>query len=119
MTPTQQEELTPKKKRAVVEYLGILFAAAFLLVAISLLVKMKSIQTAHDGAKTNNATLESELAAAEERLEASTLLVLAQDAYYRGEQAAFAGYMQQLAGAVDDLSADAQAVYQALLANLS
>ena len=42
-TPAE-EQLSPKKKRAMLEYMGIMFAVAFLLVAVSLIVKMHFMQ---------------------------------------------------------------------------
>lgn len=119
MTETQTEELTPKKKRAVVEYLGIMFAAAFLLVALSLLLKLGSVKNAHEGAQHDNATLQSNLAEAENSLEATSLLVLAQDAYYRADETAFREYMTRLAEVADSLPENSREVYEALSANLT
>lgn len=119
MTETQNEELTPKKKRAVVEYLGIMFAAAFLLVALSLLIKIGSMKAEHRNTENNNATLESQLTDAEDGLEATSLLVQAQDAYYRADDAAFRDYMTRLAEVADSLPENSHEVYETLLANLS
>ena len=41
---TTEQPLTTKKKRAMLEYMAIMFAAAFLLVAISLLIKVIDIK---------------------------------------------------------------------------
>ena len=54
---TTEQPLTTKKKRAMLEYMAIMFAAAFLLVAISLLIKvidMKGeMEAANTGAREN------------------------------------------------------------------
>lgn len=65
---TTEQPLTTKKKRAMLEYMAIMFAAAFLLVAISLLIKvidMKSeMEAANTGARENIALLQKDLDAA-------------------------------------------------------
>ena len=65
---TTEQPLTTKKKRAMLEYMAIMFAAAFLLVAISLLIKvidMKGeMEAANTGARENIALLQKELDAA-------------------------------------------------------
>lgn len=65
---TTEQPLTTKKKRAMLEYMAIMFAAAFLLVAISLLIKvidMKGeIEAANTGARENIALLQKDLDAA-------------------------------------------------------
>ena len=65
---TTEQPLTTKKKRAMLEYLAIMFAAAFLLVAISLLIKvidMKGeMEAANTGARENIALLQKDLDAA-------------------------------------------------------
>ena len=65
---TTEKPLTKKKKRAMLEYRAIMFAAAFLLVAISLLIKvidMKGeMEAANTGARENIALLQKDLDAA-------------------------------------------------------
>lgn len=65
---TTEQLLTTKKKRAMLEYMAIMFAAAFLLVAISLLIKvidMKGeMEAANTGARENIALLQKDLDAA-------------------------------------------------------
>ena len=65
---TTEQPLTTKKKRAMLEYMAIMFAAAFLLVAISLLIKvidMKGeMKAANTGARENIALLQKDLDAA-------------------------------------------------------
>lgn len=62
---TTEQPLTTKKKRAMLEYMAIMFAAAFLLVAISLLIKvidMKGeMEAANTGARENIALLQKDL----------------------------------------------------------
>ena len=75
---TTEQPLTTKKKRAMLEYMAIMFAAAFLLVAISLLIKvidMKGeMEAANTGARENIALLQKDLDAA--RAERFTLYLL-------------------------------------------
>lgn len=65
---TTEQPLTTKKKRAMLEYMAIMFASAFLLVAISLLIKvidMKGeMEAANTGARENIALLQKDLDAA-------------------------------------------------------
>lgn len=65
---TTEQPLTTKKKRAMLEYMAIMFAAAFLLVSISLLIKvidMKGeMEAANTGARENIALLQKDLDAA-------------------------------------------------------
>lgn len=69
---TTEQPLTTKKKRAMLEYMAIMFAAAFLLVAISLLIKvidMKGeMEAANTGARENIALLQKDLDAARARV---------------------------------------------------
>jgi len=60
---TTEQPLTTKKKRAMLEYMAIMFAAAFLLVAISLLMKGE-MEAANTGARENIALLQKDLDAA-------------------------------------------------------
>ena len=65
---TTEQPLTTKKKRAMLEYMAIMFAAAFLLVAISLLIKVSDMkgemEAANTGARENIALLQKDLDAA-------------------------------------------------------
>lgn len=140
MNQTEQkpeEQLTPKKKRAMLEYMAIMFAGAFLLVAISLLVKVGAMQDDLDAANTGaslnisaleaevesmsaeNAELQTALDTAERAAKANELLVLAQETQKKRDTAAFRDYMAELEGYSDALGEDALAVYQSLLAHYS
>ena len=127
-TPAE-EQLTPKKKRAMLEYMGIMFAVAFLLVAVSLIVKMHFMQddleAANYGASENIAAMESLLETADAEREeasrsakASELLLLAQDSFYAGNEDAFRAYMDELSQNADALTEAAQPIYEALLQEL-
>ena len=124
-----EEQLTPKKKRAMLEYMGIMFAVAFLLVAVSLIVKMHFMQddleAANYGASENIAAMESLLETADAEREeasrsakASELLLLAQDSFYAGNEDAFRAYMDELSQNADALTEAAQPIYEALLQEL-
>lgn len=131
-TTTTEEPLTPKKKRAMLEYLGIMFAAAFLLVALSLLVKMHAMQddldaantgarenieqmeNDLDAARTENDALHNELDATVRSAKAAELLVLAQDAHSRRDTVAFQGYMAELDGYADALGEKTHEIYENL-----
>ena len=140
MNQTEQrpeEQLTPKKKKAMLEYMAIMFAGAFLLVAVSLLVKVAAMQddldAANTGASLNISALEAEvesmsventelqaaLDAAERAAKANELLVLAQEAQKSHDTVAFHGYMAELEGYSDALGEDALAVYRSLSTHLS
>ena len=127
-TPAE-EQLTPKKKRAMLEYMGIMFAVAFLLVAVSLIVKIHFMQddleAANYGASENIAAMESLLETADAEREeasrsakASELLLLAQDSFYAGNEDAFRAYMDELSQNADALTEAAQPIYEALLQEL-
>lgn len=108
----QEEPLTPRKKRAMVEYMGILFAAAFLLVAISLVVKVHYMQdnfdTASQGASENIEAIQRESSA-------TLLLVQAQEAYRIGDAGAFTRCMDELSACKADLPEPAAKIYDSLL----
>ena len=127
-TPAE-EQLSPRKKRAMLEYMGIMFAVAFLLVAVSLIVKMHFMQddleAANYGASENIAAMESLLETADAEREeasrsakASELLLLAQDSFYAGNEDAFRAYMDELSQNADALTEAAQPIYEALLQEL-
>ena len=86
---TTEQPLTTKKKRAMLEYMAIMFAAAFLLVAISLLIKvidMKGeMEAANTGARENIALLQKDLDAA--RAEAADKLSEAETRLSEAEKA--------------------------------
>jgi len=130
-------ELTPKKKRAVVVYLMIIFAAAFVLVLVSMFVRMRTMQEDFDTAKgeaaSSYAEQESEFAesissqseehqkamtAMERKAYASELLVLAQKAYYEENDRNFQGYMASLEGYADALGEEALEIYEELASAL-
>ena len=127
-TPAE-EQLSPKKKRAMLEYMGIMFAVAFLLVAVSLIVKIHFMQddleAANYGASENIAAMESLLETADAEREeasrsakASELLLLAQDSFYAGNEDAFRAYMDELSETADALPETALLIYEALLQEL-
>ena len=88
--PELKQPLTTKKKRAMLEYMAIMFAAAFLLVAISLLIKvidMKGeMEAANTGARENIALLQKDLDAA--RAEAAELQTQLDEANTASSEAA-------------------------------
>lgn len=93
---TTEQPLTTKKKRAMLEYMAIMFAAAFLLVAISLLIKvidMKGeMEAANTGARENIALLQKDLDAARaESAELQTKLDEANTGVLRGSRQALGG----------------------------
>ncbi len=129
-----ESELSPRKKRAVLVYLVIIFAAAFVLVLVSLFVRMRTMQEDFDSAKSeaessfaahesemeeNISSLDAEhekaLTEMERKAYASELLVLAQKAHYEGNKRNFQGYMASLEGYADALGADALEVYEDLV----
>ena len=87
---TTEQPLTTKKKRAMLEYMAIMFAAAFLLVAISLLIKvidMKGeMEAANTGARENIALLQKDLDAA--RAESAELQTKLDEANAESSEAA-------------------------------
>ncbi len=130
-------ELTPKKKRDVIIYLVIIFAAAFVLILISMFVRMRTMQEDFDTAKgeaaSSYAQQESELfesvssqndehrkamTAMERKAYASELLVLAQKAYYEGNERNFQGYMASLEGYADALGEETLKIYEELASAL-
>lgn len=136
ITETKEEPLSPHKKRAMLEYLGIMFAVAFLLVALSLLVKVHTMQddldAANSGARENIAVMEDELETARSENEqlqaeldttvrsakAAELLALAQNAWQKRDTVSFHGYMAELEGYADALSEETAQLYDALLEKL-
>ena len=134
---TQEEPLTPKKKRAMLEYLAIMFAVAFLLVAVSLLVKVSAMQDDLDAANTGaslnisaleaqvesigaeNSALQTALDDAQRAAKANELLLLSQEADQSGDSIAFHGYMAELEGYSDALSDSSLEIYRTLLAHLT
>lgn len=132
-----EEELTPKKKRAMLEYMTIMFAAAFLLVAVSLVVKVRAMQDDIDAANTGahasivemedkltqmeseNAAMQEQLAAMENSAKANELLALAQNALDEKNMVEFHGYMAELEGYSKVLSEPAARIYSELLKSLS
>ena len=134
---TQEEPLTPKKKRAMLEYLAIMFAVAFLFVAISLMVKVSAMQDDLDAANTGaslnisaleaqvesigaeNTELQTALDQAQRSAKANELLVLAQEANASRDSIAFHGYMAELEGYSDALSDSSLEIYRALLTHLT
>lgn len=137
ISQTEELPLSSKKKRALLEYLGIMFAVAFLLVALSLLVKVHTMQNdldaANSGARENIAAMEDQLEAARSENEqlhaeldttvrsakAAELLALAQNAWQAHDNVGFHGYMAELEGYADALSAETAEIYSMLLDKLS
>ena len=108
----QEEPLTPRKKRAMVEYMGILFAAAFLLVAISLVVKVHYMQDNFDAASQGASE---NIEAIQRESSATLLLVQAQEAYRIGDAGAFTRCMDELSACKADLPEPAAKIYDSLL----
>ena len=108
----QEEPLTPRKKRAMVEYMGILFAAAFLLVAISLVVKVHYMQYNFDAASQGASE---NIEAIQRESSATLLLVQAQEAYRIGDAGAFTRCMDELSACKADLPEPAAKIYDSLL----
>lgn len=133
----KEEPLTPKKKRAMLEYMAIMFAVAFLLVAVSLLVKVGAMQDDLDAANTGaslnisaleaqvesigaeNAELQTALDRTQRNAKANELLVLAQEAAKSNDSVAFHGYMAELEGYSDALSDTSLEIYRELLNHLT
>lgn len=133
----KEEPLTPKKKRAMLEYLAIMFAVAFLLVAVSLLVKVGAMQDDLDAANTGaslnisaleaqvesigaeNAELQAALDQTQRNAKANEMLVLAQEAIKSNDSVAFHGYMAELEGYSDALSDTSLEIYRELLNHLT
>ena len=118
---TTEQPLTTKKKRAMLEYMAIMFAAAFLLVAISLLIKvidMKGeMEAANTGARENIALLQSaqkENDTLSRRTQANELLVSAQAALEQGDYAALRSHLEALGAYADALKDDGAALYEIL-----
>ena len=119
------------------EYLAIMFAVAFLFVAISLLVKVSAMQDDLDAANTGaslnisaleaqvesigaeNTELQTALDQAQRSAKANELLVLAQEANASRDSIAFHGYMAELEGYSDALSDSSLEIYRALLTHLT
>ena len=108
----QEEPLTPRKKRAMVEYMGILFAAAFLPVAISLVVKVHYMQDNFDAASQGASE---NIEAIQRESSATLLLVQAQEAYRIGDAGAFTRCMDELSACKADLPEPAAKIYDSLL----
>lgn len=137
ITETEEAPLSSRKKRAMLEYLCIMFAVAFLLVALSLLVKVHSMQddldAVNSGARENieemeealetarseNEQLRAELNTMERSAKAAELLALAQNAWQTHDTVTFHGYMAELEGYADALSAETVQLYEALLDKMS
>ena len=133
---TQNEQLTPKKKRAMLEYMGIMFAVAFLLVAVSLFVKLNSMQNDLDaanlGASTSIEAMEEQLESIgqendaltqerdqmEQSAKAAELLALAQNALTKKDTVSFQAYIAELEGYADALPESAAKIYADLIKSL-
>ena len=105
-----------KKKRALT-YVGCMFAGALVVVALSLLLKLyvDMDNQIRDVKQQLNAVYESE----DRSGRATELLVLAQDAYYKGDKVSFHGYMAMLDGYADELSEKTYEIYDELHDKLS
>ncbi len=133
MSNKDTEEFTPRKKKALVTYLLIIFSVAFLLVAISMFVRNRTMQEEFDAssseahesyaalessvfaeASENENAYEKALTAMERKAYASELLALAEHAYHEGNRRDFQGYMASLEGYTDALSQDMLEIYEEL-----
>lgn len=128
----EEQPLTPKKKKAMLEYMAVMFAVAFLLVAVSLLVRIHTMKTdfdaANDGAHENilsmekqledaraeNASLSEDLDASRRTSRALELLSLATEAQASNDRQAFRDYMAELADYADALPESVAKLYQEL-----
>ncbi len=116
---THDAPLSPKKKRALVDYLAILFAVAFLLVCISLVVKVivmqNDLDAANRGVGESIQSLETSVDRLENENEALRLLSLAQEALRNADSEAFSDRMQQLSPYAGFLPEQSAAIYRELL----
>ncbi len=128
----EEQPLTPKKKKAMLEYMAVMFAVAFLLVAVSLLVRMHTMKNdfdaANDGAHENilsmekqleearaeNSSMQEELDASERTAHALELLALAQKAQADGDRTAFRDSMAELEEYADALPESVAEIYREL-----
>lgn len=115
---------TPRKQ-TILHWIVFLFAVAFLIVAITLFVRIRTMQEDFDQEKASKdesyAALEASISeikreqkAMERKAYAAELLVLAQNAYFEENMRDFQGYMASLEGYADALSADALEIYEEL-----
>ena len=93
---TTEQPLTTKKKRAMLEYMAIMFAAAFLLVAISLLIKVIDMKGEMEAANTGAAR--EHRAAAEGSGRRPRRVRRAADQARRGQRRVLRGSRQALGG---------------------
>ena len=116
-TETETPDNGNKKRRALLVYLSIIFAAAFLLVAISLVVRIHTMK--EDFSEASNQAgesyaalegqaqdLESRAQVMEEKARAAEYLTMAQNSYYEEDIQAFHDYMEKLEKCSDSLSDD-------------
>ena len=105
-----------KKKRTLL-YAGSMLAGALIVVALSLLLKLylDMDDQIREVKQQLNQVYETEDRAGR----AAELLVLAQDAFYRGDSVQFHAYMAMLGGYEDALSEKTYVIYDALQDELS
>ncbi len=108
-----------KKKRALI-YVGSMFAGALVIVALSMLLKLYvDMDRELDDVKQQLSTVQTESLTEDSSAHATELLVLAQNAYYRGDNVSFHAYMAMLDGYADELSEKTREIYEALHDELS
>lgn len=128
----EEQPLTPKKKKAMLEYMAVMFAVAFLLVAVSLLVRMHTMKNDFDAANDNahenilsmekqleearaeNSSMQEDLDASERTSHALELLTLAQKAQADGDRTAFRDFMAELEEYADALPESVAEIYREL-----
>lgn len=108
-----------KKKHALL-YVGCMFAGALVVVALSLLLKLYvDMDRELDDVKQQLSTVQTETLPEDRALRATELLVLAQDAYHKGDKVSFHAYMAMLDGYADELSEKTREIYEILHDKLS
>lgn len=112
--------LSEKRKRAMVEYMAIMFFVAFVLVLLSLIVQNRSLkQTTNENINTSMnlqgriENLQSENRELRTKL-AESLLLNAEQAYEAGDEESFLTAMQELDPYADALSSASREIYDFL-----
>ncbi len=113
-------ELSEKRKRAMLEYMAILFVMAFLLVVLSLIVQNRNLRQASSANIHNNMTLEGRIENLQDEnrelrtLLAQNLLATARRAYAMKDTYTFVQALEQLEPYADALRDDEREEYNRL-----
>jgi hypothetical protein len=117
--PARDPALSEKRKRAMVQYLAVMFLVAFLLVLLSLFIQNRTLkqsntdsltlQGRYESLQTENMELRRQLA--------SQLLEDAQRAHLTHDVAVFTSAMERLVPVADALDSDQKRVYSELQAD--